>query len=270
MILRNSLLVSSILCNSECWYNVTESELDYLETLDLMLLRRILKTPNSTPKEMLYLELGCLPLRDIIQKRRLSYLHYILNEDSQSMIHRFFEVQLKNRIKTDWVSTVLEDLEKLKIKLSLDEIKSMKISAFNTLVNKSVIKNSFEKLEKLKNAHSKVKHITHNMLKMRRYFLPSETNASIEEIQLIFKLRCRVTKTKTNFKGLYDTYECDLCGEDDESQAHILECKKITNMNKSDLPDYDKIFEGTISEQVKIAKLFKQNMKIRDNMLEKD
>ena len=108
------------------------------------------------------------------------------------------------------------------------------------------------------------------MLKMRRYFLPSEANASIEEIQLIFKLRCRVTKTKTNFKGLYDTYACDLCGEDDESQAHILVCKKITNMNKSDLPEYDKIFEGTISEQVKIAKLFKQNMKIRDNMLEKD
>ena len=116
-------MVSSILCNSECWYNVTESELDYLETVDLMLLRRILKTPNSTPKEMLYLELGCLPLRDIIKKRRLSNLHYILNEDSQSMIQRFFEVQLKNRIKTDWVSTVLEDLEKLKIKLSLDEIK---------------------------------------------------------------------------------------------------------------------------------------------------
>ena len=123
MILRNSLLVSSILCNSECWYNVTESELDYIETVDLMLLRRILKTPNSTPKEMLYLELGCLPLRDIIKKRRLSYLHYILNEDSQSMIHRFFEVQLKNRIKTDWVSTVLEDFEKLKMKLSLDKIK---------------------------------------------------------------------------------------------------------------------------------------------------
>ena len=123
MILRNSLLVSSILCNSECWYNVTESELDYLETLDLMLLRRILKTPNSTPKEMLYLELGCLPLRDIIKKRRLSNLHYILNEDSQSMIQRFFGVQLKNRIKTDWVSTVLEDFEKLKMKLSLDKIK---------------------------------------------------------------------------------------------------------------------------------------------------
>ena len=102
-------------------------------------------------------------------------------------------------------------------------------------------------------------------------FLPSIFYLkSIEEIQLIFKLRCRVTKTKTNFKGLYDTYECDLCGEDDESQAHILECKKITNMSKSEVPEYDKIFEGTISEKVKIAKFFKLNMRIRDNMLEKN
>ena len=58
MILRNSLLVSSVLCNSEAWYNVTESELDYLETVDLMLLRKILNTPKSTPKEFIYLELG--------------------------------------------------------------------------------------------------------------------------------------------------------------------------------------------------------------------
>ena len=39
IILRNSLLVSSLLSNSEAWYNVTNAELDYLETVDLMLLK---------------------------------------------------------------------------------------------------------------------------------------------------------------------------------------------------------------------------------------
>ena len=55
MILRISLLVSSVLCNSEAWYNVTDAELDYLETVDLMLLRKVLNTPKSTPKEFMYL-----------------------------------------------------------------------------------------------------------------------------------------------------------------------------------------------------------------------
>ena len=66
IILRNSLLVSSILCNSEAWFNITKVELDLIETVDLMLLRNILRAPKSVPKEILFLELGILPLRDLI------------------------------------------------------------------------------------------------------------------------------------------------------------------------------------------------------------
>ena len=79
--LRNSMPVSSVLCNSEAWYNVTNTEMELLESVDLMLLRKILIAPKFTPKEMLFLELGCLPLRDVIRKRRLSFLSYILKQN---------------------------------------------------------------------------------------------------------------------------------------------------------------------------------------------
>ena len=69
-ILRNSLLISSMLCNSESWYNVSKAELELLETVDTQFLRGVLKAPKSTPKEMLFLELGCVPFRNIIKKRR--------------------------------------------------------------------------------------------------------------------------------------------------------------------------------------------------------
>ena len=50
VILRNSLLVSSMLFNSEVWYNVTDAEINLLETVDLMLLRGILNTPKINSK----------------------------------------------------------------------------------------------------------------------------------------------------------------------------------------------------------------------------
>ena len=53
-LLRSSLLTSSMLCNNESWYNVTVAEMELLETVDIMLLRKILKTLKSTPIEMLY------------------------------------------------------------------------------------------------------------------------------------------------------------------------------------------------------------------------
>ena len=73
---------------------------------------------------MLFLELGCKPFREIIRERRLGFLHYILNEDPDSMIHKFFQTQLRNRTKKDWVTTILDDLEKLNMKeIKLEKIK---------------------------------------------------------------------------------------------------------------------------------------------------
>ena len=49
---------------------------------------------------------------------------------------------------------------------------------------------------------------------------------------MIFKLRCRVTETKMNMKGLYDEHACRACGKISEDQEHIIECEEIRQMNK--------------------------------------
>ena len=97
VLLRNSLLVSSLLCNSEAWFNLTNSELDLLETVELLLLRSILNAPQSTTKEMLFLELGVLPLRDINRQRRFNFLFYILNQETDFMIYKVFQSQCKHQ-----------------------------------------------------------------------------------------------------------------------------------------------------------------------------
>ena len=269
MILRDSLLVSSMLTNSEAWYNVTEAELNFLETVDLMLLRSILKAPKATPKEMFFLELGCVPFRDTIRKKRLSFLHYILNEEPSSLVHSFFKKQFETRNKKDWVSTALDDLKKLEINLEFSEIKSMKKTSFDNLLKKCTAQKVLKDLDKLKLSHSKVENLSHKELKMRKYLMPNETNATKEDKILIFKLRCRVTDTKMNKKGLYDDYECDICENENESQKHILECKDLVDMNDENMKNfkYEKLFDGKVCEQLNIAKIFKQNMKNRDEIL---
>ena len=111
MMLRDSLLTSSMLCNNETWYNITNSEMDLLERVDTMLLRRILNAPKSTPKEMLYLELGCLPYRSSIKNRRLMFLFYILHQDQNSIIYRFFESQKNHGTSKDWVHTSITSIK---------------------------------------------------------------------------------------------------------------------------------------------------------------
>ena len=54
ILLRNSLLVSSVLFNSEPWYNLTGTEFNLLETIDVIFLRQLMQAPKGTRKEMLF------------------------------------------------------------------------------------------------------------------------------------------------------------------------------------------------------------------------
>ena len=150
VILRNSLLVSSLLSNSEAWYNITKAEIELLESVDVKYLRNLLKAPRSTPRELLYLELGCIPLRELIIKRRILFLHYIMNEDENSMILKFFKTQLKTRRPKDWISSILKDLEDMKMELTIDEIKDLKIATLKRLITKEIAKMAFQRLISIK------------------------------------------------------------------------------------------------------------------------
>ena len=242
-------------------YNLTISEVELLETIDLLFLRQLLGAPKGTPKEMFYLELGIIPFRDIIRARRLNFLHTILNEESNSLVSRFFKAQLEYKSKKDWVSTVLEDLEYLELNnVGLEGIKIMKKQAFRKLVDKKVEDMAFRKLENTKRSHSKVNKIEHNSLIMQKYLQPNKTNIKKEEAQLIFILRCRVTKVKNNMKGNYDSLSCRGCKIAEESQKHIVEECKILNKDKQEI-QYEKILTGTIQEKLKIARIFQENFK---------
>ena len=266
IILRDSLLVSSVLFNSEAWYNLTESELDLLETVDLLFLRKLLKAPKGTPKEMLFLELGCLPLREIIRGRRLNFLHYILNEDPKSMIYRVLQSQLKSRTKKDWVTTVIEDMKKLELNVKMEEIRKTKKTSWKQVIKEKIKNYTFDKLEKRKLSHSKVENVEHCGINMQKYLKPNKTKISKEDSQLIFKLRCRVTKAKENLKGIYDNLECSACGKEEESQKHIVLCEELNKEQNNKKVNYDKIFNGTVTEKLIIAKIFKENFDILENM----
>jgi hypothetical protein len=271
VILRNSLLTSSMLCNSETWYNITKAEMNLLETVDLMLLRRMLRAPKSTPKEMLFLELGCLPYEKVIQKRRLMFLQYILKEDQTSMIHKFFESQVKNPTTKDWVTTVRNDLKEIGMNATFADIKAMPKSKFKNMLKNDIERKAVLVLEEKKATHSKVMHIKHGFLRMQTYLMPSQMKISTDERQLVFQLRSAVTDVKVNFKGMYSEFECEICEKENETQKHMLECKELLDMENKEktILKYEGLFYGNVKEKIEIARKFKQNMKIRENVRER-
>ena len=163
--------------------------MDLLETVDNNLLRGILKAPQSTPKEMFFLELGILPLREIIRKRRLGFLYYILQQKEDSIISKVFKSQMNNPTPKDWVSTIVSDLKQLNLNIQFEDIKQMKKFDFMNTVKRKIRYKTLKDLEKWKEKHTKVKHLNHSVLKMQNYLTANACKMKQEDSQLIFKLR---------------------------------------------------------------------------------
>ena len=48
--------------------------------------------------------------------------------------------------------------------------------------------------------------------------MPNKDGVSQEDIKWILKIRFREVKVKMNLQGLYDSFECEMCKEEVETQ----------------------------------------------------
>ena len=215
---------------------------------------------------MLYLELGVMPLKHVIRKRRLEFLHYILEQEKESLLSRVFQSQLENPSRKDWITTIKNDLQEIDLNIQFDDIKNMRKDDFKNLVKRKIEANALQELVKIKLKHSKVKMIKHPVLKLQNYLKPNKLNIKKEHSQLIFKLRCQVTDIKENMKNLYDEHVCGACGQESENQKHVLQCNIIQQHNNECIQtndiEYEEILGDNAENQLNIAKIFKENMKI--------
>ena len=217
---------------------------------------------------MLFLETGCVPFREIIRKRRILFLHYILNEDDNSLIKKFLMKQKESKKSKDWINQVLSDIKELNLEVDFEDIRKMQKSRLKIMLNEAIKMKAFVDLAQKKEMHSKVMEIKHERLEMQKYLKSTNFKIKIEEKQEIFKMRSRVSDVKMNFKGRYENLECDICKNEYETQTHLIECNEI-NKHKKEYekpPEYEEIQKTNVQNQLKIVRHFIQNMKIRSKL----
>ena len=73
------------------------------------------------------------------------------------------------------------------------------------------------------------------------------------------------------FCDLFRLYECSNCNSENETQEHVYNgCKAIQKeeiSNRKEKPDYLQIMSGNILEKQKVARIFMEQMKTRERLL---
>ena len=258
--LRETHLVSGTLSSSESWYGLKQREIEALEEVDKILLRKILNAPTSSCIESLYLELGIIPIRILIKARRINFNHYLVNLKKEEMLYKFFETQQKYPNKEDWTLQVAKDLKEFDIPESLEFIRGKSKTSFKKLVKKKMKEHALSYLLGLKLEHSKLDNLVYNKLKLQNYL--KAKNIPVYEAKNLFKFRVRSAQFKENFGDRFEDKRCPLCLSHLDTQALSIQCDKVKEKIEID-GNYMDIFRENIPSN--ISKTLLRISKLREN-----
>ena len=221
---------------------------------------------------MLFLDLGCIPIRFTLMQRRIMFFHYILNEDEGSLINQVLQAQIRSPSKNDFILSVEDDLKELDIFISFEEIKNLSKNRMRNFVKDQVNEKALIFLNNLKKSHSKVLHINHSELKLQDYFHPSNVK-SIQQSKFIYSARCRMLNVAANFRNqnigkLNCKFGCDSL----DSQQHLLDCIHLAGnevIGSEESLSYDDLFSPQVKHQIRVAQLLEEKYEKRKVQVEK-
>ena len=266
-IFRECKLINGILTNAEVWYPITENQIGILENIDLMFIRKLVKGHSKTAKEAFYLETGLLPIRFVIMKRRLMYLHHILQRSESEIIRRVYEIQKLIPTRNDWFGLVRNTMKDLKIDMDDDMIMQMNKDKFKAIVSCAVEESAIQYLNRIAASHSKSEDLINTRLIKEQYF--EDQRFSRSEVELLFALRTRTVRDiKANFPSQYGrNLTCDLCEVAVCCQEHLLSCVRLqAHVNIPGDACYSDLFRNT-DKQLNIVRIFKKLLRTRELLL---
>ena len=206
MVLRSSLLLSSLLLNSEAWVNLSDKEIRALEQTDEILLSKILGCDANASNAFKYIELGVYPICFELMKRKVIFLQYLLKQEKSSMVYKILDATQKNPSKNDFVKTCENYLKILEINLSFEQIEKLSQWSFKKMVKEKTVQAGFKYLMNEKQKQSKISHIKYDELKIQEYLL--DGNKNIEISKFVFKARSKCLDIKTQKKWKYKDIIC--------------------------------------------------------------
>ena len=166
-------------------YSLKENELRQIQRIEEGYLRKILKTAKGCPITQLYLEVGQFPARFEIQKMRLLYLKYILEQDDESKLNKFLILQLEEPSRGDWASTCTTKFKGWNITCNMEEIKLMSKNKFTTVLKEKNQESALQYL--LQKWGKKGKEIEYTSLDMAEYLQPFGNKLTVKEKQTYFQ-----------------------------------------------------------------------------------
>ena len=251
-----------MLTNAESWINVTKLNLDDLEKPDTILQRKVLSITSNPSKCFMKLELGIIPVKFVIMKKRLLFLQYILKENKESMMRKVFDALKQDSRKGDFIHLTNCDRETLNLNFTDFEIENMSKWCWKKILNKEVKKIAFSELLNENLTKEKTRDIHFDDLEISNYLKENERSSLSK---LIFKIRSQTLNIKSWQPWNYSNNSCVKCEKTKETMSHFVTCVEYPTEIEHNWWD---IKQNNTETQKEIARIVEKRFKIRQEILD--
>jgi hypothetical protein len=237
LLLYSSLFLSTMLFNSQTWSKIRVKQWDQLRTMQLKFLKRILGVASSTCNSFVFLELGILPIEYEVDKRKLMYLHRILNLEESDPVYITFRnmMSFAKAGEENWWSEIEAALEKYNLPTDLDEVKELTKDKFKEKVNEAVTGFAFTSLVTECQSLRKTANISYKSFKVQEYLTTMYPNQS----KVVFKCRSQTLDIKAHLTYKYKDKLCRRCETAPEEVGHIVNCGHASTVAVADYMDIE-------------------------------
>ena len=198
---------------SETWH-LSKQECKKLNQILDKIIRRVLMTPDATPREAIYIETGLLDVGTISDSKRLNMKARLNREKSELM------AIVLNNPQCMWERDTKTKMERNNI-----ENEDLIGSKYQTKANikRATVKTFKQTIEKSAQGKSKMDYF----LELKEDWMPGKRANYMNELtrkqtSLIFKARSRMLQIKGNYKNGYTDLKCRKCKIEVETQQHIM------------------------------------------------
>ena len=261
------IIIPKMLVNSETWNNISQKNLEEMERIQMKAIKRTLKIPDSTPNMGLLNELGMLTINNEITKRKILYLHSILN--GKNKITKDILKQQMEIPGPTWIHNVTSIMNEMKITTDLEEFMEISKNKIKKIIKDKIWEKQLKELNIYIENSKKCKKISANIKKPNEYLTKmSPTNA-----KTILLTKLGMIDIKTNFKNKYQDNKCTFCKDEEETLEHIVSCKKVEvdrgifEMMRGN-GVYEMIYGNDIDSLERVARVIENIMEEREKMKE--
>ena len=243
------IITPKLLTNSETWSMISNQNTQELEKIQNTTLKRLLRLPNGTPSCALRAELGVWSVRRQIMKRKLMYLHKLINYPEENLTRRILMEQTTMPSPT-WISKLQLESLTTGISIDLEELKSIGKEKWVKTINEAMQKAEDQDLVEFRKTSKKYGDMQ-GTVKAKEYI-----KMSTEESMNILKLRLGMTAAKANYHNMYNETSCRRCKKENETAEHLIKCNMDnTEENHELMSNYQELIQKIETSEISKLKM---------------